>query len=131
MTNRVIRWFRFASPQEFYPLAGRMLPWFAGLAAVQARIPERDGFADSRRYREALSKAVEAAQKESRAHPRPDRRQQLLIEFVAADRSACYAFYLPELAEGAEGLEIARRFDQNAVVFIERGKAPRLEFPEG
>lgn len=30
----------------------------------------------------------------------------------------------------AEGLEIARRFDQNAVVFIERGKAPRLEFPE-
>jgi len=31
----------------------------------------------------------------------------------------------------AEGLEIARRFDQNAVVFIERGKAPRLEFPEG
>lgn len=31
----------------------------------------------------------------------------------------------------AEGLEIARRFDQNAVVFIERGRAPRLEFPEG
>lgn len=31
----------------------------------------------------------------------------------------------------AEGLEIARRFDQNAVVFIERGKAPRLELPEG
>jgi Protein of unknown function (DUF3293) len=30
----------------------------------------------------------------------------------------------------AEGLEIARRFDQNAVVFIERGSAPRLEFPE-
>ena len=30
----------------------------------------------------------------------------------------------------AEGLEIARRFEQNAVVFIERGKAPRLEFPE-
>lgn len=30
----------------------------------------------------------------------------------------------------AEGLEIARRFDQNAVVFIERGRAPRLEFPE-
>ena len=31
----------------------------------------------------------------------------------------------------AEGLEIARRFEQNAVVFVERGKAPRLEFPEG
>lgn len=30
-----------------------------------------------------------------------------------------------------EGLEIASRFEQNAVVFIERGKAPRLEFPEG
>jgi Protein of unknown function (DUF3293) len=30
----------------------------------------------------------------------------------------------------AEGLEIARRFEQNAVVFVERGKAPRLEFPE-
>jgi hypothetical protein len=30
-----------------------------------------------------------------------------------------------------EGLELARRFDQNAIVFIERGKAPRLEFPEG
>jgi hypothetical protein len=30
----------------------------------------------------------------------------------------------------AEGLAIARRFEQNAVVFIERGKAPRLEFPE-
>jgi hypothetical protein len=29
-----------------------------------------------------------------------------------------------------EGLEIARRFEQNAVVFIERGRAPRLEFPE-
>jgi hypothetical protein len=31
----------------------------------------------------------------------------------------------------ADGLELARRFDQNAVVFIERGHAPRLEFPEG
>jgi hypothetical protein len=30
-----------------------------------------------------------------------------------------------------EGLALARRFDQNAVVFIERGEAPRLEFPEG
>lgn len=39
----------------------------------------------------------------------------------------CIVFGIPL----AEGLEIARRFDQNAVVFIERGKAPRLEFPEG
>ena len=30
----------------------------------------------------------------------------------------------------ADGLELASRFDQNAVVFIERGHAPRLEFPE-
>jgi len=30
----------------------------------------------------------------------------------------------------AEGLALARRFDQNAVVYVERGRAPRLEFPE-
>ncbi|HET6621282.1 MAG TPA: DUF3293 domain-containing protein [Dongiaceae bacterium] len=30
----------------------------------------------------------------------------------------------------AEGLALARRFDQNAIVHIERGLAPRLEFPE-
>jgi hypothetical protein len=30
----------------------------------------------------------------------------------------------------AEGLELARRFEQNAVVHIERGRAPRLEFPD-
>jgi len=29
-----INWFRFASPQTFYPLAGRMIPVFAVLAAV-------------------------------------------------------------------------------------------------
>jgi hypothetical protein len=39
----------------------------------------------------------------------------------------CVVFGIPL----AEGLEIARRFEQNAIVFIERGKAPRLEFPEG
>jgi len=27
-------WFLFSSPQTFYPLAGRMQPWFAALAAV-------------------------------------------------------------------------------------------------
>jgi hypothetical protein len=31
----------------------------------------------------------------------------------------------------AEGLTLARQFDQNAIVFLERGRAPRLEFPEG
>ena len=29
-------WLRFAAPQQFYPLAGRMAPWFAGAAAVLA-----------------------------------------------------------------------------------------------
>ena len=29
-----IHWFWFASPQTFYPLAGRMLPWFAWLAGL-------------------------------------------------------------------------------------------------
>ncbi len=29
----LINWFRFASPQTFYPLAGRMMPWFFGVAA--------------------------------------------------------------------------------------------------
>jgi heme exporter protein C len=32
--NAVIHWFRYASPQSFYPLAGRMAPWFAWLAAL-------------------------------------------------------------------------------------------------
>jgi hypothetical protein len=39
----------------------------------------------------------------------------------------CVVFNIPL----TEGLDRARRFDQNAVVFIERGKAPRLEFAEG
>jgi heme exporter protein C len=29
-----IRWFKYSSPQTFYPLAGKMIPWFATLAAV-------------------------------------------------------------------------------------------------
>jgi heme exporter protein C len=32
VNNRLINWFRFSSPQTFYPLAGRMLPWFIVLA---------------------------------------------------------------------------------------------------
>ena len=28
--------FRFAAPQAFYPVAGKMIPWFAALAAVLA-----------------------------------------------------------------------------------------------
>jgi heme exporter protein C len=29
-------WLRYSSPQAFYPLAGQLVPWFAGLAAVLA-----------------------------------------------------------------------------------------------
>ena len=32
MSHRLIQWFKYASPQSFYPLAGRMIPWFAALA---------------------------------------------------------------------------------------------------
>jgi len=34
VNNRLIHWFKFASPQSFYPLAGKMIPWFWGLAAI-------------------------------------------------------------------------------------------------
>lgn len=34
MSKRVINWFRYASPQTFYPLAGRLIPWFWTLAAI-------------------------------------------------------------------------------------------------
>jgi heme exporter protein C len=29
-----VNWFKFASPQAFYPLAGGMIPWFAWIAAA-------------------------------------------------------------------------------------------------
>jgi heme exporter protein C len=34
MNNRLINWFKYASPQSFYPIAGRMIPWFWALAAI-------------------------------------------------------------------------------------------------
>ncbi len=34
MSNGIINWFRFSSPQTFYPLAGKMIPWFWALTAV-------------------------------------------------------------------------------------------------
>lgn len=34
MKTRVIHWFKFASPQGFYFLAGRMWPWFAVLSVI-------------------------------------------------------------------------------------------------
>jgi heme exporter protein C len=32
----MLNWLKYSSPQAFYPLAGRMLPWFAGAAALLA-----------------------------------------------------------------------------------------------
>jgi heme exporter protein C len=37
--------FRYAAPQSFYPLAGRLLPWFAGLATVLTAVGLYIGFA--------------------------------------------------------------------------------------
>ena len=34
MSDRLFNWYRFASPQAFYPLAGKMIPWFWALAAL-------------------------------------------------------------------------------------------------
>jgi heme exporter protein C len=34
MSNRLINWFKFSSPATFYPLAGRMIPWFAAAAVL-------------------------------------------------------------------------------------------------
>ena len=33
-----LNWFRYASPAAFYPVAGRLVPWFGGVAAVLAAI---------------------------------------------------------------------------------------------
>lgn len=32
----MMNWFRFASPPTFYPLAGKLIPWFAGAAVMFA-----------------------------------------------------------------------------------------------
>lgn len=34
MSSRLINWFKFSSPATFYPLAGRLQPWFAWGAVV-------------------------------------------------------------------------------------------------
>jgi len=44
MTQRIVNWFRFSSPQTFYPLAGKMVPWFAAAAAILAAIGLYIGF---------------------------------------------------------------------------------------
>jgi heme exporter protein C len=34
MTDKRVNWFKYAAPQTFYPLAGRIVPWFAIAAAT-------------------------------------------------------------------------------------------------
>ena len=34
MSNRLINWFKFSSPATFYPLAGRLMPWFTWSAVI-------------------------------------------------------------------------------------------------
>ncbi len=36
MSRPIVNWFRFSSPQAFYPLAGTLAPWFAAAAALLA-----------------------------------------------------------------------------------------------
>lgn len=34
MSDKLINWYRFAGPPAFYPLAGKLIPWFWALAAL-------------------------------------------------------------------------------------------------
>src|SRR6195256_4025862 len=34
MSSRKINWYKYAAPANFYPLAGKMIPWFAVLTAL-------------------------------------------------------------------------------------------------
>ena len=34
MSHRLVNWFRFSSPVNFYPVAGKLIPWFWILAAL-------------------------------------------------------------------------------------------------
>jgi len=34
MSSPIINWFKFSSPATFYPLAGRLIPWFTALAVI-------------------------------------------------------------------------------------------------
>lgn len=38
------RWFKYSSPQTFFPLAGKMIPWFATAAAIFAAVGLYIGF---------------------------------------------------------------------------------------
>ena len=45
MTTASINWFKFASPASFFPLAGKLTPWFAIAAAVSGAVALWLGFA--------------------------------------------------------------------------------------
>lgn len=34
MSSKLINWFKFSSPASFYPLAGRLMPWFTWIAVI-------------------------------------------------------------------------------------------------
>ncbi len=36
MAARMINWFKYSSPKTFYPLAGKLIPWFGAAAAILA-----------------------------------------------------------------------------------------------
>jgi heme exporter protein C len=40
----MVNWFKYSSPASFYPLAGKMIPWFAGVAVVLAAVGLYLGF---------------------------------------------------------------------------------------
>ncbi|GAA4402808.1 heme ABC transporter permease CcmC [Quisquiliibacterium transsilvanicum] len=44
MTMAGISWFKYSSPASFYPLAGRLIPWFGAAAAILAAIGLYIGF---------------------------------------------------------------------------------------
>ena len=33
-SSRIMNWFKFSSPSTFYPLAGKMIPWFWALTII-------------------------------------------------------------------------------------------------
>lgn len=44
MSSERFNWFRWSSPQAFYPLAGKLIPWFAALALVSMALGLYEGF---------------------------------------------------------------------------------------
>lgn len=42
--KKAISWYHFSSPKNFYPLAGRMIPWFWGLAIILLAVGLYMGF---------------------------------------------------------------------------------------